>query len=82
MKNAFKIFVMTSTLTLSASNANNSGYVNEPLLPDTLYACPWWPTCKDPEDRSPVPVPTAPSLPKPSDDKDTPKDKKDEARLA
>ncbi|MDX1536729.1 hypothetical protein [Arsukibacterium sp.] len=82
MNNTFKVLLIATSLTIISSNSSNSVKINEPVLLDNLYACPWWPACKDPEDLSPKPVPTDSSVPKPTGDKDTTKDKKDETRLA
>lgn len=68
------------TLALSASTVNSAAPEAEPLQLDNLYACGIWPTCRDPDEMKPTPADT--SAPKPTGDKDTTKDKKDEARLA
>ncbi|WP_019675984.1 hypothetical protein [Arsukibacterium perlucidum] len=84
MIKAFKILVVTAsiTLALNASNTNYNDISQEQLLLNDLYACPWWPACKDPEEQAPKPGPTDSSVPKPSGDKDTTKDKKDQTQLA
>jgi hypothetical protein len=65
-------------LTTSVTNGTNDS--EEQLQHDKLYACHWWPTCRDPDQQKPAP--TDSSAPKPSGDKDTTKDKKDDAQLA
>jgi hypothetical protein len=82
MNKTFKVLLIATSFTIISSNSSNSVKINEPVLLDNLYACPWWPACKDPEDLLPKPVPTDSSVPKPTGDKDTTKDKKDETRLA
>jgi hypothetical protein len=54
---------------------------SQPLLLDDLYACQWWPICKDPEQK-PVLVPNDASTPKPNGDTDAGKDKQDQAQLS
>tara|TARA_R110002126_G_scaffold119373_10_gene260241 strand:+ start:3089 stop:3337 length:249 start_codon:yes stop_codon:yes gene_type:complete len=82
MNNTFKVLLVATSLTIISSNSSNSVKINEPVLLDDLYACAWWPACKDPEDLSPQPRPTDSSVPKPTGDKDTSKDKKDDTQLA
>ncbi|KKO44452.1 hypothetical protein WG68_15470 [Arsukibacterium ikkense] len=82
MIKVFKALVITSglTLALAASNVNNHTFGSEQLILDDLYACQWWPTCRDPDQQKPVPSDS--SAPKPTGDTDTTKDKKDETQLA
>ncbi len=68
------------TLALSASSFSSNAPAVEPLQLDNLYACGFWPTCRDPDEQKPMP--TDSSAPKPTGDKDTTKDKKDETQLA
>jgi len=82
MIKAIKVIVVSTSLTvaLTANTFNGVAVDNEQLQLDNVYACQWWPTCRDPDQQKPVPSDT--SAPKPSGDKDTTKDNKDEAQLA
>ncbi|MAD74228.1 MAG: hypothetical protein CML20_05430 [Rheinheimera sp.] len=82
MIKALKIIVVTASISLAstASSINDSMTENESLYIDDLLVCSFWPTCRDPDQQKPVPSDS--SAPKPSGDKDTTKDKKDEVQLA
>lgn len=70
------IFVLTAGTNISSENKK------EQLVTDDLYACSWWPFCRDPEQQKPVSAPSDSSVPKPADDKETTKDKKEQTQLA
>ena len=82
MNKAFAVSIISFgfTLALSASPNNNGVPIAEQLKLDDLYVCFFWPTCRDPDEHKPGPSDS--SAPKPGSDKDTTKDKKNEAQLA
>lgn len=82
MIKAFKVIVVSAGLTiaLSASTYSSTAPDKDPLQLDNVFACPWWPACRDPDEQKPGPADS--SVPKPSGDKDTTKDKKDQTQLA
>lgn len=82
MKNAIKVLTFTSGLSLALMSISltDTNISDEYLLKGDLYACMWWPTCRDPDEQKPGPADS--SVPKPSGDKDTTKDKKDQTQLA
>lgn len=82
MIKTLKVIVISTSLSvvLATSTVNNTVNETEQLQLDKLYACQWWPTCRDPDQQKPAP--TDSSVPKPAGDKDTTKDKKDETQLA
>ncbi|SNY52980.1 hypothetical protein SAMN06297280_2270 [Arsukibacterium tuosuense] len=82
MRNVIKVSIVTAVFTsaLTINYFNSAQNDNEQLFLDDLYTCHWWPTCRDPDQQKPMP--TDSSAPKPSGDKDTTKDNKDETQLA
>ena len=82
MIKVIKVIVVSTSLTVALTANTFSGIAanNEKLQLDNVYACQWWPTCRDPDQQRPVS--TDSSVPKPSGDKDTTKDNKDEVQLA
>ena len=82
MINTLKVIVVTASLSLvfTASSINGNTPDNKSLYIDDLYACSFWPTCRDPDQQKPKPSDS--STPTTSGDRDTTKDKKDETQVA
>ncbi|WP_214000415.1 hypothetical protein [Arsukibacterium sp.] len=82
MIKAIKAIVVSASLivALAASTTTDVASYKQQLQLDDLYVCSFWPTCRDPDEQKPAPSDS--SAPKPSGDKDTTKDNKDEAQLA
>ncbi|MBV2130686.1 hypothetical protein [Arsukibacterium indicum] len=84
MTKVFNVIFISAAVCLASTGSTVKSVTvdTQQLQLDNLYVCSFWPTCRDPDEQSPKPVPTDSSAPKPTGDKDTTKDKKDESRLA
>jgi hypothetical protein len=80
MIKVFKVIVISTgfTLALAANTFSIAEPTTEQHQLDYLYACGWWPTCRDPDQQKPTEIPA----PKPNGDTDAGKDKQDKAQLA